>query len=64
MLLFEGIGTILFGLWVMSRGTGPGDSIMIVLGLPVVLSGLELTFIGFARPMKERDARNVAQNTA
>ena len=38
MLLLESIGTIVFGLWVMSRGTGAGDSIMLVLGLPIELS--------------------------
>jgi len=54
MLLLEGIGTIVFGLWVMSQGTGPGDSIMIVLGLPVVLFGVVLTIIGFAKSMKEK----------
>ena len=54
MLLLEGIGTIVFGLWVMSHGTGPGESIMIVLGLPIVLFGIVLTFIGFAKAMKEK----------
>jgi hypothetical protein len=54
MLLLEGIGTIVFGLWVISHGIGPGESIMIVLGLPVVLFGVGLTIIGFAKSMKEK----------
>ena len=54
MFLLEGIGTIVFGLWVMSQGTGPGESIMIVLGLPVVLFGVVLSFFGFAKSMKEK----------
>jgi hypothetical protein len=54
MLLLEGIGTIVFGLWIMSRGTGAGESIMIVLGLPVVLFGVMLTIIGFSKSMKEK----------
>lgn len=53
MLLLEGIGAIVFGLWVMSHGTGPGESIMIVLGLPVVLFGVVLTIIGYAKSTKE-----------
>ena len=53
MLLLEGIGTIVFGLWVVSQGTEPGASIMIIIGLPIVLFGIVLTFIGFARAMKE-----------
>lgn len=53
MLLLEGIGTIVFGLWVVSQGTEPGASIMILIGLPIVLFGIVLTFIGFARAMKE-----------
>lgn len=53
MVILEGLGTIVFGLWVMSQGTGAGDSIMIVIGLPVVLFGVALTIIGFARSMKE-----------
>lgn len=53
MLLLEGIGTIVFGLWVMSQGTEAGASILIIIGLPIVLFGIVLTFIGFARAMKE-----------
>jgi len=53
MLLLEGIGTIVFGLWVVSQGTEPGASILIIIGLPIVLFGVVLTFIGFARAMKE-----------
>lgn len=53
MLLLEGIGTIVFGLWVMSQGTEAGASILIIIGLPIVLFGVVLTFIGFARAMKE-----------
>ena len=55
MLLLEGIGVIVFGLWVMSQGTGPGESIMIVLGLPIVLFGIVLTGIGFAKSTKEKE---------
>lgn len=54
MRLLEGIGTIVFGLWVISQGTEPGASIMIVLGLPVVLFGIVQTMIGFAKSMKEK----------
>ena len=54
MLLLEGIGTIVFGLWVVSQGTEPGASIMIIIGLPIVLFGIVLTFIGFARALKEK----------
>jgi predicted Zn-ribbon and HTH transcriptional regulator len=53
MLILEGLGAIVFGLWLTSQGTGPGDSIMIVLGLPVVLFGVVLTIIGFAKSIKE-----------
>lgn len=54
MLFLEGLGTIVFGLWVMSHGTGPGESIMIVLGLPVVLFGVVLTIIGFAKSLNKK----------
>ena len=54
MLLLERLGTIVFGLWLTSHGTGPGESIMIVLGLPVVLFGVMLTFIGFTKFLKEK----------
>lgn len=53
MLLLEGIGTIVFGLWIMSQGTEPGASIMIILGLPVVLFGVVVTIAGFARSLRE-----------
>lgn len=54
MLLSEGLGAIVFGLWVMSHGTGSGESIMFVLGLPVVLFGIVLTIIGFTKSLKEK----------
>jgi hypothetical protein len=54
MLLLEGLATIAFGLWVMSQGTEPGASILIILGLPVLLFGIVQTFIGFARLLKEK----------
>ena len=53
MRLLEGIGTIVFGLWVVSQGTEPGASIMILLGLPVVLFGVVQTVIGFGKWLKE-----------
>jgi hypothetical protein len=52
-MILEGLATVMFGLWVMSQSTGPGDSIVIVLGLPVVVVGVVLTIIGLARSMKE-----------
>lgn len=52
-MLINGIGAIVFGLWLMSQGTGPGESIMIVLGLPVLLVGIVLTIIGLIRLMKK-----------
>ena len=55
MLLLERLGTIVFGLWLTSHGTGPGESIMIVLGLPVVLFGVMPTVIGFTKfPEKKK----------
>ena len=54
MLLLEGLGTIVFGLWLMSHGTGPVESIMIALGLAVVLSGVMLIIIGFTKFRKEK----------
>ena len=54
MLLSEGLGAIVFGLWVMSHGTGSGESIMFVLGLPVVLFGIVLTIIGFTKSLREK----------
>ena len=53
MRLLEGIGTIVFGLWMMSQGTEPGASIMILLGLPVVLFGVAQTITGFGKWLKE-----------
>jgi len=53
MRLLEGIGTIVFGLWLMSEGTEPGASIMILLGLPVVVFGVVQTIIGFGKWLKE-----------
>lgn len=45
----------MFGLWLMSHGAGPGESIMIVLGLPVVLFGVMPTIIGFTKfPEKKK----------
>jgi len=54
MLFLEGFATIAFGLWLMSQGTEPGASIMIILGLPVLLFGIAQTIIGFARLLKEK----------
>ena len=54
MLLLEGLGTIVFGLWIMSHGTGHGESIMFVFGLPVALFGIVLTIIGFTKSLKEK----------
>ena len=54
----NGIGAVVFGLWIMSQGTGPGESIMIVLGLPVFLVGVVLTIIGLIKFMK-RATRDV-----
>ena len=45
----------MFGLWLVSHGAGPGESIMIVLGLPVVLFGVMPTIIGFTKfPEKKK----------
>lgn len=52
-MLINGIGAIVFGLWLMSQGTGPGDSIMVVLGLPVLLVGVVLTIIGIIQLIKK-----------
>ena len=38
----------------MSHGAGPGESIMIVLGLPVVLFGVMPTIIGFTKFPEEK----------
>ena len=54
MLLLEGLETIVFGLRLMSHGTGPVESIMIALGLAVVLSGVMLIIIGFTKFRKEK----------
>lgn len=54
MLFLEGLATIAFGLWVMSHGTEPGASIMIIIGLPVLLFGIARTIIGFARVLQEK----------
>lgn len=58
MTLFEGIAAILFGLSLISQGTEPGGSILIVLALPVVLYGIVQTIVGIARALRENEPDN------
>jgi hypothetical protein len=48
-MLMEGIGAIVVAVWMIKQGMGPGESIMIVFGLPVLLFGVVLTIIGAAK---------------
>jgi multisubunit Na+/H+ antiporter MnhC subunit len=52
-MLIEGIAAIMIAVWIIQQGMGPGDSIMIVLGLPVLLFGVVLTIIGLAKSTKK-----------
>ena len=53
MLLLEGIVIVFFGLGLISQGTEPGASILIIIALPVLLFGIVLTIVGIARALKE-----------